>query len=472
MHSEIELKGLHLKIIVAVVIVFVLNAIQSVTFELSYDEAYYWIYSQYLAWGYFDHPPMVALFIKIGTLLFGHNEFGVRFMFNLASLGSFYLILKMTGKKYWALVLLTFFMMPLLSFSGLLALPDTPLLFFTTLFFYYLQKYIDEDNVTTALLISLTIAAMFYSKYHGLLIILLTIMAYPKLLKRKSFYAIALGVVLLYLPHMYWQYTHDFVSFKFHLTGRTEKHFDLMNIINFVTGQIVLLGVFNFFLFLYLFYKNKFKQPFQRILLANSLGFLLFLLLMSFRNQIEANWSVTVAASFVILFVPLIFRENMKRPYIVLSFLPLGLILACRIILFSPESFEVYFDNPDDPDENRINEIIEWKNQKIPEVLLECEGRPVVADSYQVAAKLSFYLGLEIPALHLDSRESQYSILKLQKKFSASDRICFLTSEDDMTSVKIETNFKDPIFVVKNTSLAELASYHGLSYEKVIRSSK
>ena len=44
----------------------VINLIQSYFTELAHDEAYYWMYSKYLSWGYFDHPPMIALIIKIG----------------------------------------------------------------------------------------------------------------------------------------------------------------------------------------------------------------------------------------------------------------------------------------------------------------------------------------------------------------------------------------------------------------------
>jgi len=31
------------------------------------DEPYYWLWSHGLAWGYFDHPPMIAYFIRLGT---------------------------------------------------------------------------------------------------------------------------------------------------------------------------------------------------------------------------------------------------------------------------------------------------------------------------------------------------------------------------------------------------------------------
>ena len=35
--------------------------------ELGNDEAYYWLYGQHLQWNYFDHPPMVAVFIRLFT---------------------------------------------------------------------------------------------------------------------------------------------------------------------------------------------------------------------------------------------------------------------------------------------------------------------------------------------------------------------------------------------------------------------
>ncbi|MGZ3939646.1 MAG: ArnT family glycosyltransferase, partial [Flavisolibacter sp.] len=41
------------------------------------DEAYYWTYSRHLQWGYFDHPPVVALSVKLGEL-FGHGRLFTR----------------------------------------------------------------------------------------------------------------------------------------------------------------------------------------------------------------------------------------------------------------------------------------------------------------------------------------------------------------------------------------------------------
>ena len=60
-------------------IYILINLIQSFLMPLINDEAYYWVWSRQMDWGYFDHPPMVALWIKAGFALF-QNELGVRFI--------------------------------------------------------------------------------------------------------------------------------------------------------------------------------------------------------------------------------------------------------------------------------------------------------------------------------------------------------------------------------------------------------
>src|SRR4030081_1256662 len=44
----------------------------------TFDEAYYWMWSKHLAGGYYDHPPMVAIVIRLGTMIAGDTELGVR----------------------------------------------------------------------------------------------------------------------------------------------------------------------------------------------------------------------------------------------------------------------------------------------------------------------------------------------------------------------------------------------------------
>ena len=52
------------------------------------DEAYYWLWSRRLAASYYDHPPMVAYLIRLGTGLFGDTILGVRSMAVLAMIAA------------------------------------------------------------------------------------------------------------------------------------------------------------------------------------------------------------------------------------------------------------------------------------------------------------------------------------------------------------------------------------------------
>ena len=58
------------------------NLIEAGCTELANDEAYYHMFAQRLAWGYFDHPPVTALLVWLGERLFG-GELGVRFFFTV-----------------------------------------------------------------------------------------------------------------------------------------------------------------------------------------------------------------------------------------------------------------------------------------------------------------------------------------------------------------------------------------------------
>ena len=74
--------------------VAIINMIQAYSTELLEDEAYYWMYSKFLDWGYFDHPPMVALYIFISDIFFS-GELGVRFMSSIFYSTIVYLLWKL-----------------------------------------------------------------------------------------------------------------------------------------------------------------------------------------------------------------------------------------------------------------------------------------------------------------------------------------------------------------------------------------
>lgn len=445
------------------VLFFVTNMIVSGSFDLIYDEAYYWMYSRHLDFGFFDHPPMVGLLIKLGTAILGDTVLGVRLFFNLLLVLSVHIMWKTIDNKssvvFWCMVL----MFPLVNLGGILALPDLPILFFTSLFFYFLKRYINEDTMKNAIGLGIIIPMLFYSKYHAILIVLLSVMAYPKFCLRKSFWIIVLMSILLFLPHMWWQYKNDWVTFNFHLFKRAQKNFDINNILNFLSGQIALLGMLNFFIFTYIFIKKKSKNVFERILKFNSYGFLLFLLFLSFRNQIEANWSVTVSVVFILLFTSYI--NDVKKPsFYFLSTLPILLILGMKLSLINLD----FVLSKMSQKESRINEVYGWP-ERIKQINSICGDQRIVGDNYQISSKVGFYNQRDIPSLHLGSRDSQYGLWNFEKAIPAEEKICYLTSKNLDGAYKVETNYKDPVYIIKDISLNDLAKRYNTTYEKIIR---
>ena len=126
-------------LIFGAVFYLLINLAQSFLMPLINDEAYYWAWSRHLDWGYFDHPPMVALWIKLGFTLF-QNELGVRLFTALAaSIGYFVLgrFLRLDNINQFWLYTALFFSMILFQAFGFVTTPDSPLLFFGILYLIF-----------------------------------------------------------------------------------------------------------------------------------------------------------------------------------------------------------------------------------------------------------------------------------------------------------------------------------------------
>ena len=64
--------------VLTVVALVALRLVAAAFTPLTFDEAYYWMWSKHLAGGYYDHPPMVAFVIRLGTMIAVDTELGVR----------------------------------------------------------------------------------------------------------------------------------------------------------------------------------------------------------------------------------------------------------------------------------------------------------------------------------------------------------------------------------------------------------
>ncbi|PID92857.1 MAG: hypothetical protein CSA95_09370 [Bacteroidetes bacterium] len=346
------------------------------------DEAYYRMYALYPDTGYFDHPPMAGWLMHPWLHLLS-GSLGVRFNFvltGLLSLIALFSLIKPSGKTQVKRLILLLVSMPFVHAASFFAAPDTPLVLFSVLFFLLLKRYLFEDNLKNALLLTLPITGMLYAKYHGILLIFFTLIAFPDFFKRKTFYLTVAGSLLLFLPHILWQYQHDFVTLGYHLRGRV-KTWSPLFIADYLGGQLLILGGLATIPMLIAASLPKRKDPFIRILRFNLWGTLLFFLVASFRMHIEANWTLCLITPIAYLsYHGLENRPKLWKTVKILAIPTLILLTTLRVLM-------VYEVSKDFPKSDELYGWEEWAAQ----IEQHAGDKPVVfMNSYQRAAKFSF----------------------------------------------------------------------------------
>lgn len=314
-----------------------LNIIQGYTLELHADEAYYWLYSRFLDWGYYDHPPMVALFIRFGDS-FMHNELGLRLLTITASTLSLY-VLWLILKKYQAdamLFVLVVAGMFMVNMYGFTTTPDAPLFFFAVLFYYFYLQYIDDNSWKLAVILALVAACLLYSKYHAVLLLGFTVLSNIKLLKRGTFWFIVVAAGVLFIPHLLWQMHHDWPSLNYHLSERSSDKYHPEYTYLYPLGQLLMAGPL---IGWYLFYKGftaKITDTFTRCLVVNCIGTPIFFLISSFRGEVQPQWTYIAFAPLILLIVINLSRQQ-KTPkwFYPLAFANVALIIIVRLVLIA-----------------------------------------------------------------------------------------------------------------------------------------
>ncbi|MFA6084926.1 ArnT family glycosyltransferase [Mucilaginibacter sp.] len=320
----------------------VLNAIQAYTLELHADEAYYWLFSQKLDWGYFYHPPMVAIFIKIGDSLL-HNELGLRLMTVLSNSLAIYL-LWLIVKKYavsakWFILLVSGVLV--FHVYGFTSTPDAPLFFFAVLFYYFYQRYLDKDTWLTAFIIGIITACLLYSKYHGVLLIGFTVLSNPKLFTRKSFYLAIITGVVLYIPHILWQMHRDFPAVNYQLFERSASGgYDLSFSYVYLGGQLALGGVLISWYLFYRGFTTKITDIFTRTLLVNAIGTFGFFLLNTLKVNVQPHYTLIAFAPLLCLVLIGLKQKNTYPVWLYrLAVINIIVILFIRVALMSALPF-------------------------------------------------------------------------------------------------------------------------------------
>ena len=216
-------------------------------FGLGVDESHYFLYARHLAWGYFDHPPMVAFLAALTTFL-GENVFYIRLGPIICSTLSFIMM------RYLALALyrdervafsaaMLLLLMPYQHLLMVALLPDAPLNLFWCGALLMCWRAVQTDRRLPWILAGLLFGGALLSKYHAFLLplcLLGYLITSPNhrfwLGKLQPYLAVLVGLVV-FVPNILWNANHGWISYGYQLGRGSNAEFNMGKFVLAIGGQ-------------------------------------------------------------------------------------------------------------------------------------------------------------------------------------------------------------------------------------------
>ncbi len=360
---------------------FFLKLYASFFVELGNDEVYYTLYAKQLQWSYFDHPPMVGLSIflsTIGGLL--KDEFFVRFIPILLGSVNIIIVYKLVreiSSETTARVAAFLFSSSIYVqvIAGFFILPDSILITWLLLSFKMINRIflLGDERLINWIYLACFLGLGFLSKYNVAFFIfglLLYIFSYRKdLLLRFPLWFTLFIFLFFTLPVIYWNYSKDFISFRFH-EGRVgpEVRFEFIFFIREVLGVFFYNNPITILLMIIFFKKRRWIQSGLKykgvivLYLFCSLPIIVFFLLVSISKPTLPHWA---APGYTMLIIPLAFVVSKK-----LEFIKWSLLFFIIIFLLAPISIRFFNFSKDDKPTHAMHlgkndvtlDLYGWKN--------------------------------------------------------------------------------------------------------------
>ncbi len=310
------------KIASLIVIATIIRCIIAITIYLGNDEVYYITYARHLQWNYFDHPPMVALLIKLTTLnLLLTSDFFIRLGPILLAAVNTYLIYAISKKiknEKSGLIAALLYSSSIYSsvIAGIFIMPDAPQLFFWIWSLYFLTTITasSEDSKTlnkNLLFFGLCAGLCIMSKVHGVFLWFgfgLYILLYNRsLLLNKYLYFSVLITILIISPILIWNIENNWITYSFHSNRVTiNKGINPSSFLREFIGGAFYNNPINYVLIvmaLFAVLKNKITidVSIKRLLLLISLPLIVVLLFISLFRDTLPHWSGPAFVGLIIL---------------------------------------------------------------------------------------------------------------------------------------------------------------------------
>src|SRR6478736_1704632 len=299
----------------AILALVALRLVAAAYTPITFDEAYYWMWSKHLAGGYYDHPPGVAVVIRLGTLIAGDTEFGVRLVSILLALPMSWAIYQaaaiLFGSRRVAASSAILLNITLLAAVGtMIVTPDAPLLVASSLLLFALAKVLQTGRGVWWLAVGTAAGCALLSKYTALFFgpaILIWLIAVPKLrhwLISPWLYLGGLVALLLFSPVILWNADHHWASFVKQMGRARIEDFRPVFIaelaptqIAFATPLVFILGAMGLHA---LFHRRAGALAARALVSAMFWTIVAYFIWHSLHARVEANWFAPVYPAFAV----------------------------------------------------------------------------------------------------------------------------------------------------------------------------
>jgi 4-amino-4-deoxy-L-arabinose transferase-like glycosyltransferase len=304
-----------LNTVLTILALVVLRLVAAAWTPLTFDEAYYWMWSKSLAGGYYDHPPMVAAVIRLGTMIAGDTELGVRLASILLALPMSFAVFRTAailfgGRRVAATAAILLNVTLMAAVGTMIVTPDAPLLVAASFVLFFLAKVLETGRGAWWLAVGAAVGAALLSKYTALFFgpaILIWLVAVPKLrrwLVSPWPYFGGLVALATFSPVILWNADHHWVSFIKQIGRARIEDFKPAFIaeliptqIAFATPLVFILGAMG----LYALFTRKTGAMAARTLInATFWTIAAYFIWHSLHARVEANWFAPVYPAFAI----------------------------------------------------------------------------------------------------------------------------------------------------------------------------
>jgi 4-amino-4-deoxy-L-arabinose transferase-like glycosyltransferase len=425
-----EIRSLQLAIL-AIVILTVLRFATAAYLPLSFDEAYFWLWSKHLALSYYDHPPLIAFAIRLGTLVFGDTEFGVRAVSLAAAVGASWAVWRaaailLTSETAGATACLFFNATLMVASQAMGATPDALVMAGAAFLLFALAKLqVSGDGrwwIAAGCAVGIALLAKYTALFLGAGVAVWLVGSSHGRAWLKSPWPYAAGIlaVALLVPNLVWNAAHDWVSFRFQFGRIVEGAPTFTFLLEFVAGQFLLaspfilaLAIAGLALETRLWTARTISIPAAMVWPA-----LAYFLIHAIHDRVQGNWPSFIYPALAILAASVIQFPTARRNRFVAVSRMLALPVAAIILVGS------YLQTwtglmplgKQDPIARMMAVGIRPVADEISSLAARKHAVAIVTSKYATAGWMAFYLAPAMPVIEMSEEQRWLEVPRANAK--------------------------------------------------------